>query len=611
MATSLYYDKERGVLYIQDDCGEPQIINTQGGGGIGLDGKDGITPQLQIEAGYWYVSYDNGETWEQLGKATGEDGEDGKDGDDGRDGRDGRDGKDGQDGQDGEDGKDGADGKDGITPQLKIQDGHWYVSYDGGNTWSVVGAATGGKGADGKDGADGSTPVIGVALNDDPTIVDNQYYWTVDGEFLLDEDGNPIPATGPRGPAGNDGRTPEFYVDENCILYVRYDDNEDWRHVGVLNCGCDCDLNIRIDNNDLWVNDVMVGSFTCDCDHTDPDLLVAYNIDDREIAGLSVRKGYIEKESETLDEVLLWAGATREEAQNTLTDQEYIPASKTVVIAKEGINSKFGPTQLYRHSQNGRSFTNILIQGDNGANTTFSEMSGEFTLVNSNGVDVYDTNIIPSNVESHTFVYDEASKDLADSVVVLNDVITLQSPADMEPFDFMAAPLQVSMYRSEYMMELYNKDTEEVYELWDSYQTLPDDTAITSKRLSNVPTGYYSLRLHHRPSESGGEDARVIYYGGQVVFISRTDVEYTLEADNNIVSSAQRTVIVGGDGVKIQYGPASVTTWIEARTTGVNSQQVTFVPHVQISGISTEDDISHLLAGELYCDKDGFLKIVQ
>lgn len=43
----------------------------------GKDGKDGITPQLKIEGGYWYVSTDNGATWTNLGKATGEDGKDG------------------------------------------------------------------------------------------------------------------------------------------------------------------------------------------------------------------------------------------------------------------------------------------------------------------------------------------------------------------------------------------------------------------------------------------------------------------------------------------------------------------------------------------------------
>lgn len=64
----------------------------------GADGKDGVTPQLKIENDYWYVSYDNGATWVQLGKATGEDGKDGQDGNDGADGSDGADGENGKDG---------------------------------------------------------------------------------------------------------------------------------------------------------------------------------------------------------------------------------------------------------------------------------------------------------------------------------------------------------------------------------------------------------------------------------------------------------------------------------------------------------------------------------
>lgn len=55
----------------------------------GKDGKDGITPLLQIIDGYWYASYDNGSTWQELGKATGADGKDGQDGVNGADGRDG------------------------------------------------------------------------------------------------------------------------------------------------------------------------------------------------------------------------------------------------------------------------------------------------------------------------------------------------------------------------------------------------------------------------------------------------------------------------------------------------------------------------------------------
>lgn len=55
-------------------------------GSDGQNGADGITPKLKIEGGYWYISYDNGTTWTELGKATGEDGKDGQNGADGKDG---------------------------------------------------------------------------------------------------------------------------------------------------------------------------------------------------------------------------------------------------------------------------------------------------------------------------------------------------------------------------------------------------------------------------------------------------------------------------------------------------------------------------------------------
>ena len=44
-------------------------------GDLGETGTAGITPQLKIENEYWYISYDNGTTWNQLGKATGETGD--------------------------------------------------------------------------------------------------------------------------------------------------------------------------------------------------------------------------------------------------------------------------------------------------------------------------------------------------------------------------------------------------------------------------------------------------------------------------------------------------------------------------------------------------------
>ena len=45
-----------------DDAGNPIKAN----GTDGMDGANGITPQLKIEDGQWYVSYDNGATWTQI-----------------------------------------------------------------------------------------------------------------------------------------------------------------------------------------------------------------------------------------------------------------------------------------------------------------------------------------------------------------------------------------------------------------------------------------------------------------------------------------------------------------------------------------------------------------
>ena len=39
----------------------------------------------------------------------------------------------------------GAPGKDGATPDFKIEEGNWYVSYDGGTTWDLLGSASSGE----------------------------------------------------------------------------------------------------------------------------------------------------------------------------------------------------------------------------------------------------------------------------------------------------------------------------------------------------------------------------------------------------------------------------------------------------------------------------------
>ena len=133
----------------------------------GADGKDGSTPVIGVAQDtdgvyYWtlngeWLLDDKGNKLPVSGKdgKDGVNGTDGKDGQDGADGQDGQNGADGQDGQNGTDGKDGQDGKDGVTPQLKIEEGYWFISYDNGATWTQLGKATGEDGQDGVDGEDG------------------------------------------------------------------------------------------------------------------------------------------------------------------------------------------------------------------------------------------------------------------------------------------------------------------------------------------------------------------------------------------------------------------------------------------------------------------------
>ena len=69
-------------------------------------------------------------------------------------------------GLDGKDGQSGDDGKDAVTPQLKIVDGFWYISYDNGKYWTKLGKATGENGKDGQDGNDGDVFFKSVTVED-------------------------------------------------------------------------------------------------------------------------------------------------------------------------------------------------------------------------------------------------------------------------------------------------------------------------------------------------------------------------------------------------------------------------------------------------------------
>lgn len=230
----------------------------------GVDGKDGITPKLKIEEDWWYISYDEGQSWTKLSKAKGEDGKDGQNGADGKDGKDGVDGKDGINGGDSFFKSVDTTNKDFIVfplsdgSQLKLPT--WYafealrtqcnqmntniealqkivsslqnndyitsctphmengvqtgyvisfakspsiIVYNGKNGAPGKDGEPGKDGVDGNDGMDGKdgySPVVGVKKD-----TDNIYYWTLDGKWLTDADGKKVKAQGTDGKNGADG----------------------------------------------------------------------------------------------------------------------------------------------------------------------------------------------------------------------------------------------------------------------------------------------------------------------------------------------------------------------------------------------------------------------
>lgn len=102
----------------------------------GQNGKDAITPTISVKKDtdgiyYWTV---NGDWLLVDGKKVKAEGTDGADG------------------QPGTDGNDGVDGINGITPQFKIENGYWFISYDNKQTWTQLGKATGDSGLNGTDG---------------------------------------------------------------------------------------------------------------------------------------------------------------------------------------------------------------------------------------------------------------------------------------------------------------------------------------------------------------------------------------------------------------------------------------------------------------------------
>ena len=114
---------------------------------------------------------------------------------------------------------------DYVTEVMKIMEGAVEVGYS--ITFSKSGTITIYHGTDGTDGVDGGTPNIGIKK-----AADGAYYWTSNGEWITDDDGNKIPAT-VSDPDAN-YVTPQFRVSDG-VWYVSYDNGNSWREIEVGN----------------------------------------------------------------------------------------------------------------------------------------------------------------------------------------------------------------------------------------------------------------------------------------------------------------------------------------------------------------------------------------
>lgn len=80
-------------------------------------------------------------------------------------------------------------------------------------------------GTNSSDGKDGAIPMVGVKKD-----TDGVYYWTLDGEWILDDEGNKLKAE------AKDAITPQLKVEEGC-WYVSYDNGKTWERLYQVEVG--------------------------------------------------------------------------------------------------------------------------------------------------------------------------------------------------------------------------------------------------------------------------------------------------------------------------------------------------------------------------------------
>ena len=108
-----------------------------------------------------------------------------------------------------------------VTPVVENGETVGYtIAFTKSEPITIYHGKDGKDGANGTDGIDGTTPVIRIQMG-----VDGIYYWTLNGEWMLDAEGNRIVAE------GVDGITPLFKI-ENDHWHISYDNGATWTELG-------------------------------------------------------------------------------------------------------------------------------------------------------------------------------------------------------------------------------------------------------------------------------------------------------------------------------------------------------------------------------------------
>lgn len=221
-------------------------------------------------------------------------------------------------------------------------------------------------GADGSDGSDGSTPQIGAEAEG------GTYYWTVNGEWLLDSEGKKIPLT---GEDGKDAIAPKIRINDTTNEWeISTNGGNTWTSTHVAATGEDGDTLIESIETAADGNSVTITLTGSDTPITLPTWQWAKNIQE----DITKLNGQLAAYAGLMKGKLLITAVEPTENGQTITyitvDEEgklSAPQSFTITNGKDGEKGESGATPTVEIGDNGNwiingTDTNVPATGESG-----------------------------------------------------------------------------------------------------------------------------------------------------------------------------------------------------------------------------------------------------